>query len=105
MKFAFSTLGCPSWSLEQVAKAATEYGYTGVELRVLDGEIISPALVRANRRRIQSLFGDGSPAIVGLGTSVRFSMPDDAARTENERELLEFVELAAELHIPMVRIF
>src|SRR5918998_366989 len=37
MKLAFSTLGCPNWELEDVARAAREYGYAGVELRALGG--------------------------------------------------------------------
>ena len=105
MKFGYSTLGCPTWSLEKVAQAASDYGYEGVEIRVLDGEVITPALIRANRKRLASLFGPGRPAIVGLGTSVRFSMSDDAVREQNERELREYIDLASDLRIPMLRIF
>ena len=34
MKLGFSTLGCPDWSLGQIASNAKNYGYDGVELRV-----------------------------------------------------------------------
>ncbi len=105
MKFGFSTLGCPGWTLEQVAEAASDYGYEGIELRVLDGEIITPDLIRANQRRIETLFGPGRPRVVGLGASSRFSMADDAARSTNERELIGLIELAAQLQIPLVRAF
>jgi len=33
MRLAFSTLSCPAWTLEQIVRAAVDYGYTGVELR------------------------------------------------------------------------
>ncbi len=33
MKLAFSTLGCPDWTLEQCVAAAGAYGYAGIELR------------------------------------------------------------------------
>lgn len=38
MKLGFSTLGCPTWSLEKVTGAARDLGYEAVELRLLDGE-------------------------------------------------------------------
>ena len=42
MKIGWSTLGNPDWTIEQIAQAAKEYGYDGVELRILDGEVITP---------------------------------------------------------------
>ena len=47
MKLIYSTLGCPNWSLEHAADAALASGYVGLEVRVLDGEIISADLPRA----------------------------------------------------------
>ena len=105
MKFGLSTLGCPAWSLERVAQAASEYGYDGVELRLLDGELISPTLLRVNRGRLVSLFGPGAPVIVGLGTSVRFTSGDAAERATQIAELRAFIAIAGDLGIPLVRIF
>ncbi len=105
MKFGLSTLGCPDWTLERVAEAAADYGYEGIELRILDGEVITPALVRANQERLLSVFAGSGPRIVGLGTSVRMSMADPKERAEQERTLGEFIDLARELGVPMVRIF
>src|SRR4029077_20097281 len=73
VKFGLSTLGCPDWTLERVSRAAIELGYDVVELRRLDGEIITPALLKANRGRLLSLFGSGKPVLIGLGTSIRFT--------------------------------
>ena len=39
MQLAFSTLACPTWSLEEILAAAGRYGYDGVEWRGLQGEI------------------------------------------------------------------
>ena len=47
MKYAFTTLACPAWSIEQVVEAATTLGYDGVELRLLDGAVIDPGADRA----------------------------------------------------------
>ena len=37
MKLAFSTLGCPQWSLEQIMDTAVQCGYEGIELRGIQG--------------------------------------------------------------------
>ena len=39
MKTSFSTLACPDWSLPEVLGAAANYGYDGVELRVISREL------------------------------------------------------------------
>lgn len=105
MKFGVSTLGCPEWSLERVAEATHEYGYQGIELRLIDGEVITPDLVRANRDRLSSLFGEGKLEIMALSSSVRFTTSDTNERAEQERTLVEFIQLAQDMHVPMVRIF
>ena len=35
-----NTLGAPEWTLEDVARNARAWGYAGVDLRLLDGELI-----------------------------------------------------------------
>lgn len=105
MKFGMSTLACPGWTLEQVAEAARDYGYQGVELRILDDELITPALVRSNLSRLRNLFGSGKPELIGLGTSIRVAVSDADVRAAQERDLLEFITLAQELGVPLVRVF
>ncbi|MDP5090742.1 MAG: sugar phosphate isomerase/epimerase, partial [Saprospiraceae bacterium] len=41
-KLAFSTLGCPDWTLSQVVRSAVENGYKGFEIRGLKGEMFLP---------------------------------------------------------------
>ena len=59
MKLAFSTLGCPNYELEDVLRAAREYGFAGVELRALGGGLdllarpeFAPAAIEGTRRRL-----------------------------------------------------
>jgi fatty-acyl-CoA synthase len=42
MKFSFSTLGCPRWTLSEIVTAAKDLGYAGVELRGLGDDIFLP---------------------------------------------------------------
>lgn len=44
MKFAFSTLGCPYWSWDEIVVAATDLGYDGIELRGLGKELYAPRM-------------------------------------------------------------
>ena len=54
MKLSFSTLGCPEWTLEQIAKTAGALKYDGVELRT-DRWRVEPVEVHAVR---SSFFDD-----------------------------------------------
>ena len=58
MRLAFTTLACPAWSFEQVADAAGRYGYEGLELRLLDGDVITPALSAEQQARIRRVSDD-----------------------------------------------
>ena len=100
MKLAFTTLACPAWSLERVAEACREYGYDGVELRLVDGATIEPDLAPGERRRIRSALA-GLP-IVAVDTSIRLAGADPA---RTAADLRWFLELAAEWESPLIRVF
>ena len=102
-RLAFSTLGCPGWTIEQAGEAARRYGYEGVEIRLLDGEIIPADLDAAGRARVRrALSGLGIPSV---GTSCRFTSPDDAERARNRADAERYLSLAAELGAETIRVF
>jgi sugar phosphate isomerase/epimerase len=105
MQFAFTTLGCPAWTLEQAVGAADEYGYDGIELRLIDDQIITPDLVAANRDRIKKTFGKARVKLIALGSSSRFSMSDPTERERQEQTTRALIPLAAELGAPFIRVF
>jgi sugar phosphate isomerase/epimerase len=39
MKLSFSTLGCPAWSYQDILRRAAEYGFDGITIRGLNGEL------------------------------------------------------------------
>jgi hypothetical protein len=43
-RIAFSTLAFPDATLAAAASAGRRWGYSGIELRLIDGELIEPAL-------------------------------------------------------------
>ena len=105
MKLAFSTLACPDWTFEQCIEAAQQSGYAGVELRLLDGEIITSALNSEQRRRVRASAARASLPIIGLDTSVRIAQTDPQSRSEHVHEGLALLELAHDLEAPFIRVF
>jgi sugar phosphate isomerase/epimerase len=105
MKLAFSTLGCPDWTLEQCVAAAREYGYDGIELRLLDGAKIEPGIGASARSRVRSVLDAAGLLLVCLDTSVRIAQPDPEARAAQIRDGLAMIDLAAEWRAPLVRVF
>jgi sugar phosphate isomerase/epimerase len=105
MKFTLNTLGAPGWSLEETASNARAYGYAGVDLRLLDGEVISLRSVRANRGRITALFPPDELPVAVLATSVRLATREPRTRQATLEEAHQWIDLAADLRIPVIRFF
>jgi fatty-acyl-CoA synthase len=105
MKLAFTTLACPSWTLEQALDAAARNGYAGIELRLLDGELLTPDLDAAQRQRVRSRCNDAGIAIVCVDTSIGIAQPDPDARAQEIEQGYAFLELAAEWGVPTIRVF
>lgn len=105
MRLAFTTLACPTWTLEMAVDAARRYDYEGLELRLLDGEVLRSDLDEEGRSRVTRLCRDAHLPIVCVDTSVRVAQPDPAARAREVRDGLAFLELAASWDAPMIRVF
>ena len=94
---AFSNLAAPEWTLERTVEAVHEFGYDGLELRLLDGEPIDVlALTPSTRRAVASTLG-GIP-LACLDTSIELA-------GAFERTLPAAVELAREWGTDTVRVF
>lgn len=100
MRLAFTTLACPSWSFEEAVDAASRYGYQGVELRLLDGELVTPDLDASQQARIRRVCSDSGVELCCLDTSLRVA--DPAAELD---EGYRYLELAAALGAPLIRVF
>src|SRR5438132_783225 len=105
MKFTLNTLGAPDWDLETTSKNARAYGYAGVDLRLLDGEVITLESVRANCQRLKMLFPPNELPVAVLATSTRLATKDLAVRQQTLEEGHQWIELAAELRVPVIRFF
>lgn len=101
----FSTLGTPDWSLERAIVQAVADGYAGLEVRILDGQVIPPDLPKARRGEIRRLLQQHERIIAGIGASTRFSSPDPDERAKHLADLQSYLALANDLNVPIVRTF
>jgi sugar phosphate isomerase/epimerase len=111
---AFSTVACPEWTLDRVARAAADYGYDAVELRTFGSGstqfACDPALTAPEK--IRRLFAQTGASIGSLATSVAFDAPINppvigrVADTELSVRRAKFaIDLAAAIGCPFVRVF
>ena len=105
MKLAFSTVGCPDWSFDEIFAAAKDFGYDAIEIRGMGKEIYAPKLSIFSGQNLETttkklknagLFVSmlASNAVIGFPT---------IAETGKE-EAFEYIELAHRTGTPFVRI-
>jgi sugar phosphate isomerase/epimerase len=103
---AFTTLACPDWSWEQAVQKAVEYGYQGLELRGVEGEMdltkappFTSSRLPATKRELK----DRGLAIPCLDTSCRFDQASAIANSIDEGK--RHIDLASALDAPYIRVF
>ena len=105
MKTAFSTLGCPDWSWDEIVPMAKDLGFDGIELRGVGSELsasraapFQPGARAATLARLKAL----GVAIPSVSTSCCLAdyRKDCACLAEGR----EAVDLAAALGAPFVRL-
>jgi sugar phosphate isomerase/epimerase len=114
MKFAFSTVSCPTWDFDTIAARAREYGYHGVEIR---GFLNEPAATTANLFAtdpddLRRTFDAAGVKIACLASSIAMEQSHGAwkvwRRNPNERratELRRYIDAADRLGCRVVKIF
>jgi glucosamine-6-phosphate deaminase len=108
VKISFSTLGCPSWSLDQVLDAAGRLGYDGVELRFIAGDDAlwaRPELTGAGLAETRGRLRDLALGISCVDTRSFFHDPPGPARERALDEARRSLELAARLGAAGIRVF
>ncbi|MEP7271547.1 MAG: sugar phosphate isomerase/epimerase family protein [Acidobacteriota bacterium] len=108
LPLAFSTLGCPKWDWKTILGQAATLGYSGVELRGIQGEMdltkrpeFSSTRIRASMRDVSAL----GLRITDLGASTKLHEFESAKRAAALDEARRFIDLAHQLKVPYVRVF
>jgi len=109
LKLAFSTLGCPDWSLSQIVDFAKSHGYTGLELRGIRRQMdllkCGEFSTEIKRKETMALMKDKDIRFVDLGSSANLHLLDAAESKKNLDEAKSFIDLAKAINCPYVRVF
>jgi sugar phosphate isomerase/epimerase len=108
LKLSFSTLGCPDWSFSDILSFAARHGYSGIEVRGILREMylpkvpeFGPAQAPGSLRKMKDL----GLKFVDLGSSAAMHFPEGPQREKNLDEGKRFIDLAARLECPNIRVF
>jgi sugar phosphate isomerase/epimerase len=96
-RIAFSTLAFPDATLAAAVSLGRRWGYAGIELRLIDGELIDPSMSTARRAQVRRTLA-GLP-VAAVDSSIRLTGDDPGP------ELRRFLELASDWEAPLVRVF
>jgi len=99
VRIAFSTLAFPDATLASAVSRGRRWGYAGVELRLIDGELIDPSISAADRARVKGTVAAAGLPIVAVDSSIRLTDDDPGP------QLRRFLELASDWESPLVRVF
>ena len=98
-RVAFSTLAFPGATLASAASLGRRWGYSGIELRLIDGELIDPSMPAASRAQVKRTLAAAGLPVVAVDSSIRLTDDDPGP------ELRRFLELASDWESPLVRVF
>lgn len=98
-RIAFSTLAFPDATLAAAASAGRRWGYSGIELRLIDGELIDPAMPAARRAQVRRTLAAAGLPVVAVDSSIRLTGENPGP------DLRRFLQLASDWEAPLVRVF
>jgi sugar phosphate isomerase/epimerase len=108
-RISFSTLGCPDWSLRQAIDFAALHGYAGIEVRGIGKEMdlttceaFSTATARATTLQWMA---EKKMSFSDLGSSCNLHISDPVERQKNLDEGRRYIDLAAQIGCPNIRVF
>lgn len=105
MKLSFSTLGCPSWSFDEILTTAKDLALEGVEIRGVGKELYAPAIpefLPENIGRTRERLDKIGLCISCLTSGEVLAEPDPDGETA--RRAMEYIRLASALGVRYVRV-
>ena len=103
MKFAFSTLGCPDWTFNEIISTAVDLGFDGVEIRGIENEVFAPfakPFLGANIDKTIEFLKEKHTDISMLSTGVVLGKDRNAAISE----ATAYIDLADKLKVKFIRV-
>jgi fatty-acyl-CoA synthase len=91
--------------MQQVADAAVDLGYDGVELRLIGGEVIDPVADRAKVEDAVCLLRARDLEVCAFDTSCTLNPRNPRTRDRLFETMAHWIDLARELEVPILRVF
>ena len=104
----FSTLGCPGWEWAKILDFAQAHGFSAIELRGLQGNMDLPARPEFQADRIAQSKRDVAAKnlkIACVSSSAQLHDADPEKHKQQIADAKKFIDLAAALGAPNVRVF
>jgi sugar phosphate isomerase/epimerase len=108
LRLAFSTLACPRWDWKKILDFAGQHGFAAIELRGLEGNLDLPSLpifaaehIEQTKREIRAR----KLRIACVSSSAALHVADSEQRVKELGDARRFIDLAATLGAPYVRVF
>ena len=102
---AFSTLACPEWSATETVRRAAALGYDAIEWRGGPEGHVNPGWSAADRRRLRAFMLEHGVAPLAITAYPSLVTPDPEARAAHVADLIDHLDLAADLGASAVRAF
>jgi len=104
----FSTLGCPGWEWAKILEFAQAHNFSAIELRGLQGSMDLPTRPEFQPDRIAQSRRDVAAKnlkIACVSSSAQLHDADEEKRKQQLADAKRFIDLAATLGVPNVRVF
>jgi sugar phosphate isomerase/epimerase len=108
LPLAFSTLGCPAWQWKKILEFASQHGFSAIELRGLEGNLdlpMHPIFAAEGIERTKREIRDSKLQIACVSSSANLHVADPEKRAKEVGDARRFIDLAAALGAPYVRVF
>lgn len=104
MKLAFSTLGCPGWSFDEIFATAKDLGLDGIEIRGLETEMFAPCAKPFREENIAQTKSRMEKAGLAFSMLTSGACLGKDKPEEYKAEALAYIDLAAKLGVKDVRV-
>jgi sugar phosphate isomerase/epimerase len=101
----FSTLACPSWTIQTVIANASAFGYDGIEWRGGPQGHIQPTAPTEQKTSLRQMCSDAGLMVLAVTAYTSFVSSSAEERQANIDDLRRYADLAAELGANYVRTF
>ena len=108
MKYSFSTLGCPSYNVDQIIDLALKNKYDGIELRAVSGTVDLATLAEFKGDGLSKTAAKIKAAgldVVCVDTGVRFNVASKESQAKNLEQAKFSMELANAFDCGYIRTF